>query len=55
MSKTLCINRCTALYELRSKDNDLQGESNSIGILVEYARQNGFVPLKHYTDDGDTG
>ena len=52
-------NRVTALYERLSKDDDLQGESNSISnqkeFLANFARTNGFTNLKHYTDDGYTG
>ena len=59
MPKTRGFDRFTALYERLSKDDDLQGESNSISnqkeYLAEYARKNGFINIKHYTDDGYTG
>ena len=51
--------RVTALYERLSKDDELQGESNSISnqkeFLEDYARKNGFLNLQHFTDDGYTG
>lgn len=59
MPKTWGFDRYTALYERLSKDDDLQGESNSISnqkeYLADYARKNGFINIKHYTDDGYTG
>jgi len=46
----------TALYERLSRDDELQGESNSIinqkQLLESYAKRNGFVNIYHYTDDG---
>ena len=49
----------TALYPRLSKDDLLQGESNSISnqkrILESYAKQNGFTNLRWYTDDGWSG
>ncbi len=52
-------NLITALYPRLSKDDDLQGESNSISnqkrILEAYAKQNGFTNLRWYTDDGYSG
>ena len=51
--------KITALYERLSKDDDVQGESNSItnqkAFLEEYASKNGFTNLRHYTDDGYSG
>ncbi len=51
--------RITALYERLSRDDELQGESNSITnqkeYLEEYAIQNGFRNIQHFTDDGYTG
>ena len=45
----------TALYARLSKDDELQGESNSISnqkrILETYAKQNGFTNLCWYTDE----
>lgn len=53
------FDRVTALYERLSKDDELQGESNSISnqkeFLASYARSHGFTNIKHYTDDGYTG
>ena len=52
-------NKITALYERLSKDDDLLGESNSISnqkaMLENYAIQNGFSNIQHYTDDGYSG
>ena len=49
----------TALYERLSRDDELQGESNSImnqkKLLENYARENGFENIRHYTDDGYSG
>lgn len=51
--------RITALYERLSRDDELQGESNSIvnqkKYLEDYARQYGFAQIRHYTDDGFSG
>ena len=51
--------KITALYERLSRDDELAGESNSIStqkaMLENYARQNGFTDIRHYTDDGFTG
>lgn len=51
--------RITALYERLSKDDEQQGESNSIvnqkKYLESYAGQNGFQNIRHFTDDGYTG
>ncbi len=47
----------TALYERLSRDDEMQGESNSITNqkqLLE-AKRNGFVNIYHYTDDGVSG
>ena len=52
-------NGVTALYERLSRDDDSAGESNSIlnqkKYLEDYARQNGFTNIRHYSDDGYTG
>ncbi len=49
----------TALYERLSRDDELDGESNSISnqkkLLEDYARQHGFTNLMHFTDDGISG
>lgn len=52
-------NKLTALYERLSKDDELQGESNSItnqkNYLEEYAQAKGLKNIRHYTDDGFSG
>ena len=44
----------TALYERISRDDELQGESNSITnqkrLLEDYAKKNGFDNFRHFTD-----
>ena len=49
----------TALYERLSRDDEQQGESNSITnqkyFLEDYAKKNGFTPTKHFSDDGYSG
>jgi len=49
----------TALYERLSRDDELQGESNSITnqkqLLEDYAKKHGFEPVRHFTDDGISG
>ena len=51
--------KITALYERLSRDDELQGESNSISnqkkLLEEYAAQQGFTNCVHFTDDGISG
>ena len=51
--------RITALYERLSRDDDLQGESNSISnqkkYLEDYATTYGFKHIRHFTDDGYSG
>ena len=53
------FNRATALYERLSKDDEQQGESNSIlnqkRFLEDFARKSGMTNIKHFTDDGYTG
>ena len=53
------VSKITALYERLSRDDELQGESNSIlnqkTYLESYARQQGFSNLRHFTDDGYSG
>ena len=48
--------KITALYERLSRDDELQGESNSIvnqkKILEEYAKKNHLENIVHFTDDG---
>ena len=47
------------LYERLSKDDEMQGTSNSIlnqkQLLEEYAERNGLTPYIHIEDDGYTG
>lgn len=49
----------TALYERLSRDDELNGESNSISnqklILQKYADENGFQNTRFYVDDGYSG
>lgn len=49
----------TALYERLSRDDELQGESNSIShqkeLLEEYANNHGLTPFRHFIDDGISG
>lgn len=49
----------TALYERLSRDDELQGESNSITnqkrLLEDYAKKHGFDNIRHFTDDGISG
>ena len=49
----------TALYERLSRDDEMQGDSNSIihqkKMLEDYAGQNSFGNIVHYTDDGWSG
>ncbi len=51
--------KVTALYERLSRDDELQGESNSIvnqkKILEEYASKNNLFNIIHFTDDGISG
>ena len=51
--------KITALYERLSRDDEQQGESNSIlnqkAYLEAYARQQGFENIRHFTDDGYSG
>lgn len=51
--------KITALYERLSRDDELQGESNSIQnqkrYLEEFALAQGFRNIRHFTDDGYTG
>lgn len=51
--------RITALYERLSRDDESQGESNSIinqkAFLEDYAKRNNFTNIRHFTDDGVSG
>lgn len=52
-------NKITALYCRLSRDDELQGESNSItnqkSIVEKYAKENGFKNTKFFVDDGYSG
>ena len=48
--------KITALYCRLSRDDESEGESNSItnqkNILARYAKENGFQNTKFFVDDG---
>lgn len=51
--------KITALYERLSRDDEIVGDSNSIvnqkKMLEDYAKQNGYTNIEHFTDDGYSG
>ena len=51
--------KITALYSRLSRDDEIDGTSNSIlnqrHILEEYAAKNGFGNIRHFQDDGYSG
>ena len=51
--------KITPLYERLSREDELQGESNSISnqkqMLEDFARRNGLPNPTHFTDDGISG
>ena len=51
--------KITALYCRLSRDDELEGESNSItnqkSILSKYAKENGLTNIRFYVDDGYSG
>ena len=53
------MQKITPLYERLSRDDELQGESNSISnqkaMLEEYASKNHLPNPTHFTDDGISG
>ena len=53
------MRKITPLYERLSRDDELQGESNSISkqkaMLEEYASKNHLPNPTHFTDDGISG
>ena len=53
------MKKITPLYERLSRDDELQGESNSISnqkqMLEDFARRNGLPNPTHFTDDGISG
>ncbi len=59
MARISPTEKITALYERLSRDDELQGESNSISnqkqYLEDFARQKGFRNIRHFTDDGYSG
>ena len=52
-------NQITAIYCRLSRDDELQGDSNSIknqkDILSKYAKENGFENTVFFVDDGYSG
>lgn len=54
MPKIRDFDRVTALYERLSKDDEQQGESNSIlnqkRFLEDFARKSGMTNIKHFTE-----
>ena len=58
-SDTITNGKITALYCRLSRDDELQGESNSIvnqkAMLKKYAEDNGFRNLVFFVDDGYSG
>jgi DNA invertase Pin-like site-specific DNA recombinase len=59
MDRRANIQKLTILYARLSRDDELQGESNSITnqkkILEDYAERNGFTNILHVGDDGYSG
>ena len=59
INNILQSNKITALYLRLSRDDDLEGESNSISnqktLLTRYAKENGFKNVKIFIDDGISG
>ena len=51
--------KITTLYERLSRDDELQGDSNSVinqkKILEEYVKKNHLENIIHFTDDGISG
>ena len=58
-SSTIAMDKITALYCRLSRDDVLQGDSNSIlnqkAILQKYADDNGFRNTMFFVDDGYSG
>ncbi len=58
-SSTIATDKITALYCRLSRDDELQGDSNSIlnqkAILQKYADDNGFGNTLFFVDDGYSG
>ena len=59
MNRQPTQNKITALYSRLSRDDEIQGESNSItnqkSMLEQYAQRNGFTEFRHFCDDGVSG
>ena len=59
MPKIRDFDRVTALYERLSKDDEQQGESNSIlnqrTIVWEYCEKHGIILVEEFVDDGFSG
>ena len=59
MNQYISDEKITALYLRLSRDDDQQGESNSISnqraMLTDYAKKNGFRNVKIFIDDGVSG
>lgn len=57
--KNMSKEKITALYCRLSRDDELQGDSNSIinqkSILQKYANDNGFGNTQFFVDDGYSG
>jgi len=55
----ISVSKITALYSRLSRDDELQGESNSItnqkALLEDFAKKQGFSNICHYVDDGYSG
>ena len=58
-SSTIATDKITALYCRLSRDDELQGDSNSIlnqkAILQKFADENGFGNTMFFVDDGYSG
>ena len=58
-NNTLNDNRITAIYLRLSRDDEIEGESNSIAnqrlLCREYAKKHGFRNLEEFVDDGVSG
>ena len=54
MNRQLDSSKITALYSRLSRDDEIQGESNSITtqkrILEDYAEKNGFTRYRHFCE-----
>ena len=59
ISKELLVEKITVLYLRLSRDDEKEGESNSIlnqrKLLMDFASKNGFKNIKVFVDDGVSG